>query len=277
MVNIMGNTNFPTKKKSTNMTLGSKKMIDPDTGELVDFTLIQKNVNKDYNFHKIWLQDILHVLDSFGNKKIKIVTFLLQEMRDGDNTVSVTHSYIQEKTGISRQTISETMKELVGANVIKKIRHGTYQFNPDLIIKGDGNKKKHLLISYNYGDDSTSISHSEELKTIENLAEKFKKQDEKNNINDDIVDVELQDEIEYESEEEDMKSFEDYDDDEIDAMLMENRDKANSSKNNTIPSKEKMGSNLDKEIELQELKNKELELENEKLKLQIELARLNSK
>ena len=56
------------RKKKTMVEIGTKKYIDPKTGEEVEITLIRKNIHKDYNFHKIWIQDLLNILNSFGNK-----------------------------------------------------------------------------------------------------------------------------------------------------------------------------------------------------------------
>ena len=75
-------------KKSSGISIGLKTFIDAQTGEEIDFTIIEKEIPKDYNFHKIWLQDILNVLDSFGNKKILVLTHLLKNMRNEDNSVS---------------------------------------------------------------------------------------------------------------------------------------------------------------------------------------------
>lgn len=70
------------------ISIGLKTLIDPETGQETEFTLIEKDIPKDYNFHKVWLQDILNVLDSFGNKKILVLTHLLKRMRNEDNSVS---------------------------------------------------------------------------------------------------------------------------------------------------------------------------------------------
>ena len=127
--------------------IGKQEYINADTGEVKEFDVIEKVV-KDTNFHKVWLMDLLAVLDLIGTQKLKVLEFLFSEMRTQDNTVSVTYRYIADKTGISYQTVAITMKMLIDANLITKVRTGTYRFNPDIIIKGDSKKREGMVIKY---------------------------------------------------------------------------------------------------------------------------------
>jgi hypothetical protein len=158
-------------KTKKEMVVGKKTYIDRETGEVQEFTVIQKNVSKDFNFHKIWLQDLLNVLNSFGNKKIKILTFLLHKMRNEDNTVTVTYKEIENKLKISKPTISNTMQELIQANVLKKIAPATYRFNPDLIVKGGSGKRQAMLVEYNFesAEEETETIEADSYVPLENL------------------------------------------------------------------------------------------------------------
>ena len=169
--------NLPTNKKiKTQVAVSHQKYVNQETGEVEDFTVIQKNVSADFNFHKIWLQDLLNILDSFGSKKVKVITYLLGEMRNEDNSISCTYRSISENTGISYQTVAVTMKEMLESNVIKKLSTGTYQFNPDIIIKGSGNKRQRLLVQYNITDKT---AQEEQIKGVDDyyneVAEEKKK------------------------------------------------------------------------------------------------------
>jgi len=167
-------------KTKKQVVVGKQKYINPNTGEVQEFTVIEKNVTRDYNFHKIWLQDLLNILNSFGNKKIKILTYLLQKMRNEDNTVTVTYNEITKKLGISKPTISATMRELIEANVIKKIAPATYQFNPDLIAKGSGAKRQALLIKYNFIEEHEGETiEADSYVPLEDLSKKFADKKEK--------------------------------------------------------------------------------------------------
>jgi DNA-binding Lrp family transcriptional regulator len=149
------NNNLPIKTK-TQMSVTSREYVNQVTGEIEDFTVVTKNVGADFNFHKIWLQDLLNILDSFGSKKVKVITYLLGKMRNEDNTISCTYRSIATDTGISYQTVAVTMKEMIESNVIKKIMASTYQFNPDIIIKGSSGKRQKLLVEYNVMDKTSA-------------------------------------------------------------------------------------------------------------------------
>jgi hypothetical protein len=50
-------------KSKVQTVLGSQTYLNQDTGEVAEFTVIEKNIEKDFNFHKIWIQDVLNVLE----------------------------------------------------------------------------------------------------------------------------------------------------------------------------------------------------------------------
>jgi predicted transcriptional regulator len=127
--------------------VGTEKFLNARTGEVCEMEVVEKVVN-DYNFHKVWLMDLLGILDLIGTQKIKVLEFLFSEMRNSDNTVSVTYRYIAEKTGISYRTVADTMKTLQEANLIQRVRTGLYMFNPSIVVKGNGDKRRNLVIKY---------------------------------------------------------------------------------------------------------------------------------
>lgn len=153
-------------KSKVQTVLGSQTYLNQDTGEVSEFTVIEKNIEKDFNFHKIWIQDVLNVLDSFGNKKILVLSYLLKIMRNEDNTFSGSYRELAEDIGVSVKTVNVVINELVESNVIKKISTATYRFNPDIIVKGRSDKRKNLLIKYNYidGDSSNKINNAKQIK-----------------------------------------------------------------------------------------------------------------
>jgi predicted transcriptional regulator len=135
-------------RKKTQTIIGTQRYINADTGEILETTVIEKEVDRDFNFHKIWLNDLMSVLNLIGGKKLDILKYLLSEMRTQDNTISVTYTKIQEKLNTSRKTIAETMKILQEANFITKVQNGLYMVNPDVIVKGNGKKRDALMIKY---------------------------------------------------------------------------------------------------------------------------------
>lgn len=160
-------------KTKVQTSVGNIQLYNPNTNQLEDFAVIDKNIEQDYNFHKIWLQDVLNVLDSFGNKKILVLSYLLKIMRNEDNTFSGTYREIAGSIDVSVKTVNVVFSELIESNIIKKISTATYRFNPDIIVKGKSAKRKNLLIRYNYqdGDNSKSINNAKNISELINQIE----------------------------------------------------------------------------------------------------------
>ena len=140
-------------KKKKQYIVGRQDYINATTGEIVTCTVIEKKVQSDFNFHKIWLNDLMSVLDLIGGKKLEILKYLLSKMSNVDNTIVARYDDIMKELQVSRQTISSTLKILREANFIKKIANGVYMVNPDIIVKGTGGKKDALMIKYIKIDD----------------------------------------------------------------------------------------------------------------------------
>jgi len=137
------------KKIKKQKIIGTQEYINKETGEIIETTVIEKNVEQDYNFHKIWLLDLFNILELVGTKKMKVINYLFKIMDTKNNTISITYKEIQEKLGISKPVIVETFKILLESNFLIKVRPSFYMINPDLIVKGRSNKRINLLIKYN--------------------------------------------------------------------------------------------------------------------------------
>ncbi|WP_323086153.1 replication/maintenance protein RepL [Providencia alcalifaciens] len=134
-----------TKKKSK--IVGKKTFLDQSTGELVDMNVVQME-DADFNFEKIWLGHILQALDCMGSKKIKVVTWLLDN-KNSENTVIATQRDISEQCNVSLPIVTETLKILQAGDVLKMKQNGVYMLNPNVIFKGDKNKRLNILFTYN--------------------------------------------------------------------------------------------------------------------------------
>lgn len=156
-------------KQKVQQIVGNQTFINQLTGEVEEFMVIQKNINKDYGFHKIWLEDLMNILNTMGNRKMTILSYLLSIMRESDNTFTMTMRSLSEDTGVSLPTCQSTIKELLVSNVIKRDTRikQLYTFNPDLLAKGGANKRKKILIEYNFEDEQNDISNK--VKNIEDI------------------------------------------------------------------------------------------------------------
>lgn len=128
--------------------VGKQDYINATTGEIVSCTVIEKEINNDFNFHKIWINDLLAILNLIGGKKLKVFEYLMSQMRTQDNTIIATYDMIKRDTRVSYQTIRDTIKILLDTNFMRKITNGVYMVNPDVIVKGNSGKRSGLLIKY---------------------------------------------------------------------------------------------------------------------------------
>ncbi|HDR7214965.1 replication/maintenance protein RepL [Heyndrickxia sporothermodurans] len=134
-----------TTRKKVKFT-GTQKYINQDTGEIVEMNVTEIE-ERDANFHKIWLGHVMESLDIIGNKKVKILQFIINNMNK-ENQFLYTYSMIEKETNISRATIAETMTSLQSADFLKKVKNGHYEINPDVIFKGGKNARMDILIRY---------------------------------------------------------------------------------------------------------------------------------
>lgn len=133
-------------KGSKNVSIKTRTLIDQETGELVETTEIESKA-KDINFHKIFIAHIIEALDSIGNQKIKLLTFLLAH-KNNENQIIMTQRDMAKKSEISLQTVSSTLKLLIQHDFIIKQSASVYLINPNMLFKGSGQKRMSILLTY---------------------------------------------------------------------------------------------------------------------------------
>lgn len=146
-------SNMRTRRKTK--VIGHQKLFTSD-GEIVECQIVSIE-EKDANFHKIWLGHIIESLDLIGNQKIRLASFILQNI-DKENKLVMTQRKMAEKSGISAFTVNETMKALQESNFLTKINSGAYQVNPDIIFKGGIGSRMNVLLQYNQAKSEATTS-----------------------------------------------------------------------------------------------------------------------
>ena len=139
----------PKKPKQTSKKVkivGQKDFIDPVTNEVEHFQCI-KMEERDFNFHKIWLQHIINSFELIGNTKTKLAFWILDHL-DYENKLIYTYQRIHEETKISLETIRVTISTLIKTGFLQKINAGAYRVNPDYIFKGNHANRMNVLIQY---------------------------------------------------------------------------------------------------------------------------------
>lgn len=83
--------------------------IKRETGEVMDL-VIDKEVSSQ-NFWKIWLSDILTIMDIISNsKQLDVVLQIIQHIKQSDNTFIGTYGEIAKKTGISKKRLLQLLE-----------------------------------------------------------------------------------------------------------------------------------------------------------------------
>jgi DNA-binding HxlR family transcriptional regulator len=130
--------------------VGTEEYLNVRTGQLEEMNVINIE-ERDANFHKLWLGHVIQALDMIGNKKIKVVTYILENLNN-ENMFIMTQRKMADKIGVSYQTIAETMKALQDADFLKKKQFGVYQVNPNVIFKGQRGARMNVLLRYQETD-----------------------------------------------------------------------------------------------------------------------------
>lgn len=128
--------------------VGYRELVDPQTGESYP---MQMNVleDRDFNFHKVWLQHLVNSLDGISNQRLRLAFWIIDNL-DKENKLTMTQRAIAEKSGMSLQTVSRTLKALQDGEppFLVKINSGAYRVNPDVIWKGAHSNRMGICYTY---------------------------------------------------------------------------------------------------------------------------------
>lgn len=126
--------------------IGKKKFVDAETNEIQEMQVISVE-EQDFNFHKLWLRNILTTVDLIGNQKMKLAFWIIEHL-DYENKLIYSYEQMAKETGISLDTVKKTMKVLMECNFLKKKFGGCYIVNPDILYKGNHQTRMNVLIQY---------------------------------------------------------------------------------------------------------------------------------
>lgn len=128
--------------------IGTQQYINTTDGTVEDFQ-VMKIEERDFNFHKVWLEHIISSLDLIGNQKTRLAFWIIDHL-DKENKLTMTYRQIADKSNISLDTVRVTMRSLMDSNFLERINQGAYRVNPDVIFKGG--KTDRLNVLYQYQD-----------------------------------------------------------------------------------------------------------------------------
>jgi DNA-binding Lrp family transcriptional regulator len=121
-----------------------------ESGNKVPMAMIAKQYDAmdKKGWRRAIIGDLMEVIEQIGNKKIKVMEFLIDSM-NGNNEIDLSQREVEKATGISLRTVNETFKALVEAKLLKKIKR-KYVLNTQ-IISAFGSSEKNKMLCINYG------------------------------------------------------------------------------------------------------------------------------
>lgn len=135
-------------KKDSDKRVRLEAWTNNETGEVKEFAVISKE-GQDKNWWKLWISDFMAILGAIGNKKIVVLTYILNNISPYDNTFSRTIREIVKDTNTSSKTVQAVLNILcneLGFLVRKRVAH--YMVNPEIIAKGSHSKRVGLMVEY---------------------------------------------------------------------------------------------------------------------------------
>lgn len=118
---------------------------NPITGEVKRVDVMIKEIPRS-GFAITYLSAIVQMIDAIGNRKMQVVKYILSKM-DSNNKISETEQEIANHSGISRQTVHDTLKLLENAGIIAR-KTGTVMLSPKLVHKGNAQRERLLMTRF---------------------------------------------------------------------------------------------------------------------------------
>lgn len=128
-----------------------RDIIDGETGELEHVDEIWKRVSSRRAFYKMYLTDFLAVLGFMDSRQIDVFIYIAEHTNASNNIFLGSQRKIAEAVGCSKTTVNTMMQKLQEHNFIKKVQDGVYFVNPNILMKGNDNKRQ-MLITWELND-----------------------------------------------------------------------------------------------------------------------------
>lgn len=136
------------KQKLVGATTAFIATKEPGVYEEVPMAMFEVE-DRDFNFHKVWLRNLVMSLDDICNQRLKLAFWILDNL-NRENQLVMTQRAIAEKSGMSIKTVTRTMKALQSGNpaFLQKINSGAYRVNPNVIWKGSYSNRMGVMFQY---------------------------------------------------------------------------------------------------------------------------------
>lgn len=133
-----------------------KSYVDIVTGEEINATVIfhdnVPNSPNNNNFEMIFYGHLIDILNDLGNKKIAVLSYLIDKRNKHSNTLIKTVREIASDLSMSTKTVNDTLVLLQDKGLIKR-KTGAIFIDSDLIC--DGRYQKNIMHVYRSVEEET--------------------------------------------------------------------------------------------------------------------------
>lgn len=136
------------EKNSTLIGTRLLQLVDPETGQVLEMIQTTKLRYGSKPFWKCYLKEFLTVMDTLSGRQFDVFIYIIRKTKQSDNRFIGTYDKIMKDTGCSRKVIAKTLKSLQDCNFIRKVQNGIWMINPNILMKGDGQKQLGLWREY---------------------------------------------------------------------------------------------------------------------------------
>lgn len=124
--------------------------VDMATGEIVEQRAVdefERPVGRQEHFMITYLAEIISLIDSLGNQKMKVVKYILQNMDKSTNTLIITTRELARKSGVGYNTVVDTLRILDAAGIIQR-RTGAVMISPKLMNNKKASGEAAMMVKY---------------------------------------------------------------------------------------------------------------------------------
>lgn len=129
--------------------------VNVETEEYGEF-IVSKEVTSQ-NFIKVFMADFLLALGILNSKSVKVVCYILENVKYSDNTFLGIKKQIAKGCGVSEKTVYSVLAKLQQVDFMKRKSNGVYLINPKFVIKGNENKRQ-MIINYYKNEESANLN-----------------------------------------------------------------------------------------------------------------------
>jgi len=188
----MASREIKTYVESTQTLIGTKQkeLVDVETGQSIWVDQITKRSYGSKNFWKVYLMDFLTVLGIIDSKQLDVFIYIAENTNQSTNQFIGTYKKIANDVNVSEGTIAKIMKKLQDNKFIKKVQNGVWLVNPNILMRGN-DQKRQILLSYYQSDEPINEITFQRIKQREIVNEPDPDPD--HLLEGDIIDVESND------------------------------------------------------------------------------------